>query len=183
TLAGANTPPSGDITLEFPVGAPELDPLRLELSSRDPRAARRHVATISPPWSRLVPIPAVPQDGAVAGALAFPPCPLAPPAVLYWPAGPGSRFIELRELHPGALSGLAGYLHRLGYEVAVSRGSSALGTSVLISRFVAVLVAALNNGYSRASIEATLRAGGGIRRPGELPAAMPATALSAAVRP
>ncbi|HET9256760.1 MAG TPA: enoyl-CoA hydratase/isomerase family protein [Pseudonocardiaceae bacterium] len=184
TLAGANTPPTGNIMLEFPVDAPELHALRMELSNRDPNGAQHQPADATPPlWSRLVPIAAAPQDGAVAVALSFTHRTVAHPTVLYWPAGPGSRFIELRELHPGALPGLAGYLHRLGYEVAVSRGSSALGTSVLISRFVAVLVAALSSGYSRESIEATLRASGWIRRPGELLAAMPATALAEAIRP
>jgi enoyl-CoA hydratase/carnithine racemase len=184
TLAGANTPPAGDIRLEFPADAPELHPLRVELNSRDPHAAHhRYADATPPPWSRLVPIATAPQDGVVAVALSFTHRTLVHPAVLYWPAGPSSRFVELREPHPGALSDLAGYLHRLDYEVAVSRGSSTLGTSVLISRFVAVLVAAMSSGYSRESIEATLRAGGWIRRPAELLATMPATTLAEAIRP
>jgi enoyl-CoA hydratase/carnithine racemase len=184
TLAGANTPPAGDIRLEFPADAPELHPLRVELNSRDPHAAHhRYADATPPPWSRLVPITTAPQGGVVAVALSFTHRTPVHPAVLYWPAGSSSRFIELREPYPGALSDLAGYLHRLDYEVAVSRGSSTLGTSVLITRFVALLVAALTSGYSRESIEATLRAAGWIRRPAELFAAMPVITLAEAIRP
>lgn len=182
--AAPSTPRLPDeVRLAFEDGAPPAA-LRDELLERQPLAGVRvTVSSDGEPWGRFR-SPDSPHPDGVKVALEFEAETPTPGAFLYRPArGFASRFVELRERERGELSMLAVYLQRVGYEVAVSRGGVRLGTSLLVVRFAAPLVAAVLGGVSTADLERTLLGFGMMRPAGEVLAGMPPDRLALAVKP
>jgi enoyl-CoA hydratase/carnithine racemase len=173
-----------EVRLTFEDGDIAPASLRDEILARQPLAGVRvTLSNDAEPWARFR-SPDSPQSDGVMVALEFAAETRRPGPALYRPSrGFASRFVELREQERGELAMLAAYLQRIGYQVAVSRGGTRLGTSLLIARFLSPLVAAVLGGESTANVECTLRGFGILRPVSESLAGMPPDRLAEAVKP
>jgi len=129
--------------------------LRSLLASSDARVAE----PASGHWASF--IGASEADGERVVVAASPVGALPPGPALYRPLA--GRFVELREPSKGGLAPLAAYLRRLHVEVGVSRGTTMLGSNLLLGRFLAPLALAIAGGERAELVDATVRELGFVR--------------------